>query len=191
VVLARPGGFTARILTVWRNMSRRRALVGASVSLLVTLDIVLWLHLFDSGGGGTDVASPEPTPASDMQSPSTSDPDATVTGSPGPIEPSASEPSATATFREHAFTCRLGALTAHQLETVKVFGRYADEAPGSELRVQMQRGAKWVDFPLPTVVQPSGRYKTYVEVGHLGRNKLRVVDPASGAVSNIVTLVVR
>jgi hypothetical protein len=190
VVLARPCADPARILTVWRQVSRRRALAVAWLSLLVALDVVLWFSLSDSGGGA-DRASPEAAPASAGRPSSTKGSDASLNRSTGRVKPSGSEPSATATSRDRAFTCRLAAATADRLETVKVSGRYAGHPPGTELHVQLQRDGRWVDFPLPTVVLASGRYTTFVQVGQLGSNKLRVVDPASGDVSNTVTLVVR
>ncbi|MGH3589303.1 MAG: hypothetical protein ACRDQ0_23580 [Pseudonocardia sp.] len=75
---------------------------------------------------------------------------------------------------------------------VPVSGSYPAAAPGTSLRVQLlDADGRWVSFPLPTAVDESGRFATFVELARRGTSRLRVVDPASSATSNVVTVEVR
>ena len=75
---------------------------------------------------------------------------------------------------------------------VPVSGSYPAATPGTSLRVQLQDDdGSWISFPLPTAVDESGRFATFVELARRGANRLRVVDPASSATSNVVTVEVR
>jgi hypothetical protein len=169
------------------HVNRRRAIVAAAVSLLVMLDIVLWLRLFDPHSGDNSASSGR-SPAAGLQTTASSTPGHTATGSQVPAGPSEATPSSVVPIRDEQLTLRLARPAAGPWETVRISGRYRGAATGTELRVQLQRGRQWVNFPLPTVVRPSDGYKTYVELGGLGRNRLRVVDPATGGLSNVVTL---
>jgi hypothetical protein len=78
-----------------------------------------------------------------------------------------------------------------RMEAVAVSGRFGGRS-GTALRVQLlERPEGWVDFPLPTVVDEAGRFRTYVELGRRGTSRIRVVDPRSGAVSPVATIRVR
>ena len=84
-----------------------------------------------------------------------------------------------------------GAPTARSMEAVLLTGR-SEAAPGTALRVQvLERPGRWADFPLPTVVDEVGRFRTYVELGGRGVHRVRVVDPASGATSAVVAITIR
>jgi hypothetical protein len=75
---------------------------------------------------------------------------------------------------------------------VPVSGSYPAAEPGTSLRVQLlDRDGSWVSFPLPTAVDESGRFASFVELAWRGTSRLRVVDPASSATSNVVTVEVR
>jgi hypothetical protein len=170
-------------------VNRRRAIVAAAVSVLVMLDIVLWLRLFDPSGD--DSARSGRSPAAGLETTATSTPGNAATGSQGPAGPSEATPSPVVPFRDEQLTLRLGRTAAGPWETVRISGQYRGAATGTELRVQLQRDREWVNFPLPTVVRPSDGYRTYVELGGLGTNRLRVVDPESGGFSNVVTLLIQ
>ena len=58
------------------------------------------------------------------------------------------------------------------------------------LRVQRREGGKWLDFPLPTKTDPSGRFTAFIELGQPGRYRLRVLDPDSGVASKTFALVI-
>jgi hypothetical protein len=59
------------------------------------------------------------------------------------------------------------------------------------LRVQRGEGGKWMDFPLPTKTDQSGRFMAYVELGQPGRYRLRVLDPEFGVKSKPFVLVIK
>lgn len=86
---------------------------------------------------------------------------------------------------------RVGALTARRMESVLLAGRLEGE-PDTALRVQhLESPGRWTDFPLPAVTDEAGRFQTYVELNRRGPHKVRVVDPASGAVSVAFVIEVR
>ncbi|MGH8964210.1 MAG: hypothetical protein ACRDXB_02610 [Actinomycetes bacterium] len=60
---------------------------------------------------------------------------------------------------------------------------------GTTLQVQRHEG-RWVDFPTSATVS-GGRFATYVETGHTGKNRFRVIDESSGRASKPVTVTVR
>jgi hypothetical protein len=82
--------------------------------------------------------------------------------------------------------------TADRLAKVPVTGSYPAAEPGTRLHVQLlEADGNWLSFPLPIAVDESGRFATYVELGRRGTSRLRVVDPASGATSHVVSVDVR
>jgi hypothetical protein len=71
-------------------------------------------------------------------------------------------------------------------ERINLVGSYS--GPGSPtLQVQRLEGGQWVDFPTTATVS-SGQFSTYIETGHTGVNRIRVLDPATGQSSNIVSI---
>jgi hypothetical protein len=79
---------------------------------------------------------------------------------------------------------------ARPFETVGIAGRYRGVDAPTTLRVQVRRGERWTDFPLPVTTASSGTFRAYVELGQSGTYRLRVVDPATDAVSDIFTLLI-
>jgi hypothetical protein len=73
-------------------------------------------------------------------------------------------------------------------ETVQIPGRYRGVQGKRELRVQLQRGSEWTQFPLPVSTRKSGEFRAYVYVGKIGTYRLRIVDPAEHRSSKPVTL---
>ena len=82
------------------------------------------------------------------------------------------------------------AASAGPFQTVPVNGTYRGGA-NILLRVQHREGGQWVDFPLPTKTDQSGRFTAYVELGQPGRYRLRVLDPDSGVTSKPFLLVIK
>jgi hypothetical protein len=72
-------------------------------------------------------------------------------------------------------------------ETIAISGRYVGAEQATELRVQVLRPGGWQTFPLPAVTKESGRFRAYVELGG-GQYRLRLVDPATGTRSGVVTV---
>ncbi len=80
--------------------------------------------------------------------------------------------------------------SAKPFQTVRIQGTYRGGAD-TFLRVQRWESGKWLDFPLPTKTDESGRFTAYVELGQPGRYALRVLDPDSGVTSKILVLVIK
>jgi hypothetical protein len=120
--------------------------------------------------------------------------DATVTA-PGtvPASKSTSEPSdASRNTGRNEPTIQLEDLSgsAMPFEAVRIQGTYRGGA-GTFLRLQRWEGDKWLDFPLPTKTDESGRFVTQAEFGQPGHYRLRVLDPDSGVTSKPFVIVVK
>jgi hypothetical protein len=69
-------------------------------------------------------------------------------------------------------------------ERINLVGSY--QGTGSPtLQVQRFEGGQWVDFPTTASVS-GGQFSTYIETGHTGVNRIRLVDPSTGESSNVV-----
>ena len=51
-------------------------------------------------------------------------------------------------------------------------------------------GRKWLDFPIPTKTDSSGKFTAFIELGQPGRYRLRVLDPDSSVASKTFVLVI-
>jgi len=124
--------------------------------------------------------------------PAQSVPAATASATPTVTKPT-NEPSneSTAIGREEP-TIQLEDLPdlARPFETVQIQGTYPGEGD-TFLRVQRWENGKWLDFPLPTKTNKSGRFTAYVELGQPGRYRLRVLDPDSGMACEPFVLVIK
>ena len=80
--------------------------------------------------------------------------------------------------------------TARPFETVRIQGTYHGGAD-TFLQVQRSEGGKWLDFPVPTKTDQSGRFTAYVEFGQPGRYRLRLLDPGSGVTSKPFVIVIK
>jgi hypothetical protein len=120
--------------------------------------------------------------------------DATVTATGTvPASRSTSEPSdATRSTGRNEPTIQLEDLSgsAMPFEAVRIQGTYRGGA-GTFLRLQRWEGDKWLDFPLPTKTDESGRFVTQAEFGQPGQYRLRVLDPDSGVTSKSFVIVVK
>ena len=79
--------------------------------------------------------------------------------------------------------------SAKPFQPVRIQGTYRGGGD-TFLRVQRWEGGKWLDFPVPTKTDQSGRFTAYVEFGQPGRYQLRVLDPNSGLTSTPFVLVI-
>jgi hypothetical protein len=145
--------------------------------VLVILNVV-WLGLLLSRASGERAA------------PSSSSPSATpgkVSSSSGPS--SASDPRS-GSAEQRTIQLEDLADSAKPFQTVRIQGTYRGGGD-TFLRVQRWEGGKWLDFPLPTKTNESGRFTAYVELGQPGRYPLRVLDPDSGVTSKMLVLVIK
>ena len=115
----------------------------------------------------------------------------TLPVSKSPSEPS-DEPTDTGSGSAAKETIQLEdlAASARPFEAVRIQGTYRGGA-GSFLRVQRWEGGRWLDFPLPTKTDQSGRFTTQAEFGQPGRYWLRVLDPDSGVASKTFVVVIK
>lgn len=94
--------------------------------------------------------------------------------------------------KRHPHRARL-TLSAHphrvdSFGRIYLTGRYRG-GNGATLQVQRFEDGRWSDFPVDTTVS-GGRFSTYVQSGYPGRNRFRMVDPATGRASDAVSVVV-
>ncbi|MDZ5619876.1 hypothetical protein [Nocardioides bizhenqiangii] len=89
---------------------------------------------------------------------------------------------------EKEITLQAGQTAVGNFEQIDLTGVY----PGGEgaiLQVQRFEGGQWVDFNA-TLSVSNETFSTYVQSAQIGVNKFRVVDSATGAASNPVTVTV-
>ncbi len=79
-------------------------------------------------------------------------------------------------------------LEVSSMERIYLTGTFPG-GEGASLQVQRMEDG-WTDFPVSTSVS-GGTFSTYVMTGRGGKNRFRVIDPASGKKSNPVTVQVR
>ena len=148
------------------------------LAVLVVLNVV-WLGLLLSRASderaGQSSSSQSATPAG-------------VSSSSGPS--SASDPRNGSAEEHKTIQLEDSADSAKPFQTVPIQGTYRGGG-GTLLRVQRWESGKWLDFPLPTTTDESGRFTAYVELGQPGRYTLRVLDPDSGVTSKILVLVIK
>jgi hypothetical protein len=202
------------VLSRTREETNRRALILvaaalAQVAIMAGL-VVAWItssaeEIRAVGAGPAPGRSPaatgSPNPEATGGSPSTSSDTAGTgaTASPptasgptaGPSGPSSPSPTTPSPPRPPATALTLSASpnSAGAFERVTLTGQYPGAASGTAVQVQRVEGGAWVEFPVTATVE-GGAYTTYVELGQPGANRLRVVDPDSGATSNPVTVTV-
>jgi endonuclease YncB( thermonuclease family) len=80
--------------------------------------------------------------------------------------------------------------SAKPFQTVRIQGTYPGGAD-TFVRVQRLEAGKWLDFPVPTKTDQSGRFTAYVELGQPGRYQLRILDPESAVTSTSFVLVIK
>jgi hypothetical protein len=168
--------FSSRGVLPSRN--RRLRLTLLVLAVLVILNVV-WLGLLLSRASGVRAGQ-----SSSSQSATSGG----VSSSSGPS--SASDPRSGSAEEQRTIEPEDLADSAKPFQTVRIQGTYRGGGD-TFLRVQRWEGGKWLDFPLPTKTDESGRFTAYVELGQPGRYALRVRDPDSGVTSKILVLVIK
>jgi hypothetical protein len=170
---------------------QRQLLVGLSVLLVIGLLIggilaVIAVKAADYVGLGDDAglstSSPEPILP-------------TTGGATHTVAPPTNTPPST-THHTHTHKPRSGlTLTASpthvsSFDRINLTGRYPGH-DGAALQVQRSLGdGPWEDFPVnPTTVSDS-TYATYIQTSMVGENHIRMVDTATGKMSNVVTVTI-
>ncbi len=119
-------------------------------------------------------------------------PQSSSPATPTSTEPSTTQPAQTSTGLKTTTsphphrTIQLTAnpTAAGTYERINLVGSYHGTSSPT-LQVQRFEGGQWVDFPTTASVS-GGQFSTYIETGHTGVNRLRVVDPSTGQSSNVV-----
>jgi hypothetical protein len=156
-----------------RGRNRRLRLTLLVLAVLVILNVV-WLGLLLSRAPGESTSTQSATPGGLSSSAGRSP---------------ASDPRS-GSAEEQAIQLEDLPDSARPFQTVRIQGTYHG---GGEtfLWVQRWEGGKWLNFPLPTKTNESGRFTAYVELGQPGRYALRVLDPGSGVTSKAFVLVIK
>lgn len=163
------------------------ALVGGLVLGLVALGAANVLGLSGSSSSSKPTLYIPPLQKSHRPAaptgPDTTSPSPTPTPSPTP------SPSPTKKPKPPAPRIVLAArpTQAASFERIYLTGHYRG-GEGHSLQVQRFQGG-WTDFPVTTTVHGAG-FSTYVQSGNSGRNRFRVLDPATGRASNPVNVVI-
>jgi hypothetical protein len=167
----------------------KQLLVGMAVLVIVALLVggivgLIAVKAANVAGIGT---TPAPDTSFAFPTPSRTQP----TTQTSPTRQTTPVPTTGSTPRRHprqrsGITLTVSPIQAGVYERVNLTGTY--QAPsGTSLQVQRREGASWVDFPTSASVN-GGTFATYIQTGHPGQNRFRVVDSATGKASNIVTV---
>lgn len=161
-----------------RRPPRRTGAVVAAVAVVAALSVAAAIAV-GAGGGEEDREPARAEQAASRQS-----------GASSPTPSSGGTPDASATpTSTDAVEAQLGALVAEPMEAVEVSGRVTGVPAGTAVRVQLRHpDGRWRAFPLEPVVDESGAFLTYVEVGRRGKHEVRVVEPESDARSEPMSL---
>jgi hypothetical protein len=187
LAIRRPKSKVVQLEAAYRQFSSSGVLPGRNRRLRLTLLVlavlvilnVVWLGLLLSRASderaGQSISSQSATPGG-------------VSPSSGPS--STSDPRSGSAEEQRTIQLEDVADSAKPFQTVRIQGTYRGGGD-TFLLVQRWEGGKWLDFPLPTKTNESGRFTAYVELGQRGRYALRVLDPDSGVTSNILVLVIK
>jgi hypothetical protein len=104
--------------------------------------------------------------------------------------PGADGTTAAGSGRDEPIQVLVPAGSAKPFEAVQIRGTYRG-GPDTLLRVQRWEGGIWLDFPVPTRTDRSGRFTAHIEFGAPGRYWVRLLDPESGVESKPFQLVVK
>ena len=99
-----------------------------------------------------------------------------------PTAPSAGDKTGPRSTEERVIQVQKLAVSAKPFETVRIRGTYRGGS-NAILRLQCREEEGWLAFPLPTRTDRSGKFTAYVELGHPGRYRLRLLDPHTGVMS--------
>jgi hypothetical protein len=170
-----------------RSQVRGALLKGLGVVVALGLVIAVGTALMVNALGLDEGQASGPAGSSTSGSPST----LPTTALPVPGEKSSgAEPSESATPKRAPKAIRLDAspLQAGAMQRVDLTGSYPG-ADNTALEVQRNENGSWGDFGVQATVH-GGTFATYIMTGHTGRNRLRVLDPATGKASNVVVVTI-
>jgi hypothetical protein len=158
-------------------------LVGVAVLIggILAVGGVTLANLLNLSGSPGRTSESVSIPVSSASAPSTP----TATQSSGPAR--RHHPHRSPRHHLRAITLTASPAQVPSFGRIDLRGSYA--APdGTTLQVQQSEpGGAWLDFPTTTSV--NGRsFSTYIMTSHTGVNRLRVTDPTTGKVSNVVTV---
>jgi hypothetical protein len=181
VARGRPKGKTVQLAAAYRRFSSSGALPDHNrrvrlnllvLVLLVILTVVGLWYLLSRGPGEAPTQRAAPDGSSSRASPS-----------PAPAPQSGSVEGESIQLEDSVDS-------AAPFQPVQIRGTYHGGAD-TLLRVQRSEGGNWLDFPIPTKTDESGKFTTYVEFGQPGRYSLRVLEPDSGVTSKTFVLVIK
>jgi hypothetical protein len=166
---------------------QRTLLIGLSVLLVIgvllggvfAIIAVKTADYVGLGDGTNGTSSPDPI------LPTTGD--ATHTAKP-PRTPATTTPSTHRTPpAQHGLTLTASPSSVPSFGKINLSGVYAGH-DGATLQVQRALGTgAWSDFPITTSVS-DGAYDTYIQTSMVGVNHIRMLDKATGTMSNVVTV---
>jgi len=175
------------------SRGRRRVAILALAALVVVIaSATAWLISEPASSG---VPAPTTQQATPIGPPSSSSPsrvvvDPTPSTSTAPTTPGDGDHTPSSPVQEKSIRLDDAAYSAQPFETVPIQGTYRGGAD-TLLRVQRWESGRWLTFPLPTTTDQSGQFTAYVELGRLGRHRLRMLDPDSGVTSRPMVLVIK
>jgi len=187
LAIRRPKSKVVQLEAAYRQFSSSGVLPSRNHRLRLTLLVLALLVILNVIWLGLSV-SRAPGERAGQSSTSQSAASGGVSSSSGPS--SASDPRSGSPEEQRTIELKDSADSAKPFQTVPIQGTYRGGGDAF-LRVQRWESGKWLDFPLPTKTDESGRFTAYVELGQPGRYALRVRDPDSGVTSKILVLVIK
>jgi hypothetical protein len=170
-----------------RSQVRGALLMGLGVVVALGLVIAVGTALMvnalglDQGQASGPAGSSTSGPASTL--PTTALPVPGGTSSSAEASESAKPKRAAKAIRLDASPLQVGAM-----QRIDLTGSYRG-ADNTVLEVQRNENGSWGNFGVQATVH-GGTFATYIMTGHTGRNRLRVLDPATGKASNVVAVTV-
>jgi len=180
----------------------KQLLVGAAVLVAVALLVggivaVVALKAADVAGLTSEPGNNSPTGPSAMSENLPESASATTTSAPPTSQPPTSSPTTSPPAkddrkkdrkkkRRNRIELQISPPSAGTYERVNLTGSYR-AGEGATLQVQRLEAGSWVDFPTSATVS-GGTFSTYIETGHTGPNKFRMLDTSTGRTSNVAVV---
>lgn len=168
-----------------RAVRHRLAVPALVLTAVAVLALTLWQVAGSEDDAGADDAATAPSATSTSAAPDSTD-QATPEGTPQ------STPDGTPAGAPEGFVeVTLDTDQAAPMQPVPLRGQIEGAPTGAAVEVQLFDDDRWVPFPLRPVVDESGGFETYVELGERGVHRLRVQEPVTGLTSSTFTIRVR
>jgi hypothetical protein len=187
LAIRRPKSKVLQLEAAYRQFSSSGVLPGRNRRLRLTLLVLAVLVILNVVWLGLLLTRAPGERAVESRSSQSATP-GRVSSSTGPS--SASDPRSGSAEEQRSIQVEDLAESAKPFQTVRIQGTYRGGGD-TFLRVQRWEGGKWLDFPLPTKTDQSGKFTAYIELGQPGRYQLRVLDPDSGVTSKPFVLVIK